>query len=406
MFDYDVIVVGCGPSGLMAAGELQRRGIDVAAIDVKVHLDKVYRAAAGFFLAEQDFNGDYIKNEPKGDKTLLTWERCGFSYLYPGKTLAIYKTHLVSNGGVIYTLTGLKKPFLHNFDPTTWVKGLYDEAEKAGVSFHPKTMLLHAREIPGGMEIDIRRDGRRSGTMTCRKLVACDGLSSRTAKSLGMNRDRPLMGRGPTVEYYMENVEAPFEEGDYGIFGWDNLGVPHGYVVMVPGLKGTRDYRVETIIPGDPAIINYNSMKFLLEKSHVAHWFKNAKILSKHTAVMEMYPAMKRPGQGGFEEYSDWWNHRALEMTNDLQKMAEYVKRFYFDQFVGADGVDRLFEIAKDHPFIVDEFNGNPYGFARTIIDHLLTLPGIKPEWREGLERMKVAGLQEVMALGLQSATR
>jgi hypothetical protein len=68
--------------------------------------------------------------------------------------------------------------------------------------------------------------------------------------------------------------------------------------------------------------------------------------------------------------------------------------------------VDRLFEIAKDHPFIVDEFNGNPYGFARTIIDHLLTLPGIKPEWREGLERMKVAGLQEVMALGLQSATR
>jgi flavin-dependent dehydrogenase len=178
------------------------------------------------------------------------------------------------------------------------------------------------------------------------------------------------MGRGPTVEYYMENVEAPFEEGDYGIFGWDNLGVPHGYVVMVPGLKGTRDYRVETIIPGDPAIINYNSMKFLLEKSHVAHWFKNAKILSKHTAVMEMYPAMKRPykgntiflgeaaamaeslyagatmcgymgavavekeflGQGGFEEYSDWWNHRALEMTNDLQKMAEYVKRFYFDQ--------------------------------------------------------------------------
>ena len=133
MFDYDVIVVGCGPAGLMAAGELQRRGIDVAAIDVKVHLDKVYRAAAGFFLAEQDFDGDYIRNEPKGDKTLLTWERCGFSYLYPGKTLAIYKSHLVSNGGVIYTLTGIKKPFLHNFDPTTWVKGLYDEADKAGL---------------------------------------------------------------------------------------------------------------------------------------------------------------------------------------------------------------------------------------------------------------------------------
>ena len=103
-------------------------------------------------------------------------------------------------------------------------------------------------------------------------------------------------------------------------------------------------------------------------------------------------------GEKGFEEYSDWWNHRAFEMTNDMQKMAEYVKRFFFDQFVGPEAMDRIFELAEKNPLIVDEFNGNPYGFAKTIINHLLSLPGIKPEWKEGLEKMKKASLPEVMA--------
>jgi flavin-dependent dehydrogenase len=433
MFDYDVIVVGCGPAGLMTAGELKRRGVDVGAIDIKVRLDKVYRSAAGFFFDEQNFNGDYIRNEPQGDKTLLTWERCGFSYLYPGKTIPINQSHMVSNGGKIYSMTARKKPFMHNLDPSTWVNGLYNEALKAGVSFHPRTMLLKARVILGGMEIEIRRDGRRTGTMTCRKLVACDGLSSRTAKSLGMNKNRPLLGRGPTVEYYMENVATPFDDGDVGIFGKDNLGMD-GYVVMVPGVGGKKSYRVETVIAGKPAVRNHTSMEHLIHKSTVREWFKNAKIICKHAAVMELYPAMKKPytgdtiflgdaaavaeslyagatmcgykgavaveeelsGQKGFEAYADWWNHRAFEMTNDSQKHAEYIKRFAFQRYLHPDAIDRLFELAGKNPLVVDEFNGNPYGFARTIINHLLTLPGIKSEWSEALQSLKMATLQDL----------
>ena len=35
MADYDVIVIGCGPAGMMACGELAKRGIKVLGIDKK-----------------------------------------------------------------------------------------------------------------------------------------------------------------------------------------------------------------------------------------------------------------------------------------------------------------------------------------------------------------------------------
>ncbi len=110
MFDYDVITVGCGPAGLMAGIELKRRGISVAGIDMKVRLDKNYRAAAGFLFDEQDFNNEHIRNEPRGDATLFTFTRAGFTFLYPGKTRPIYQSHLISNGGKVYTVTTRKKP--------------------------------------------------------------------------------------------------------------------------------------------------------------------------------------------------------------------------------------------------------------------------------------------------------
>jgi flavin-dependent dehydrogenase len=441
MFDYDVIVVGCGPAGLMACGELKRRGINVTGIDIKVRLDKNYRAAAGFLFDEQDFNGDYIQSMPQGNKTQFTFKKTGFSFLYPGKTIPIRKSHLISNGGKIYTITVRKKPFMRIMDPTIWLKGLYDEAVKAGVPFHTKTMLLNAREISGGMEIDIRRDGGRKDKMTCQKLVAADGLSSRIAKKLGMNKDRPLMGRGPTVEYLMENVETPFDDGDVGVFGSDNFGGGReGYLLLIPCLNGTKSYRIETAIFG-PAINNYNGLEYFIKESRFSHWFKNARIVSKDAALMEMYPAIKKPckgntiflgdaaamaeslytgatmcgykgalaiekelsGEKGFDEYTDWWNNSAFEMTNDLQKMAEYGKRFLFNSWMGSEVMDSLFELAEKSPFIVDEFKGSPYDFARSVIEHLQSLPGIKPEWKERLEGLKAASLADFEQLDAQS---
>ena len=250
-----------------------------------------------------------------------------------------------------------------------------------------------------------------------------------------MNRDRALMDRAPTVEYHMDNVETPFDDGDIGVFGKENLGMD-GYIVIVPGVNSDKEYRMETAVHG-PAINNYYAIEYFTKKSKFAPWFKNARILSTHAALMEMYPAMKKPytgntiflgdsaamaeslypgatasgymgalaiekefaGENGFEEYTHWWNNDSLEMTGDLQKMAEYAKRFLFNRWMGPDVMDALFKLAEKHPLIVDEFHGSPYDFARSVIEHLQSLPGIRPEWHKRLEELKAASLTDFIGI-------
>jgi len=79
MFDYDVMVVGCGPAGLMAAAELKEKGINVLGVDKKPRLDVNVRSASGFFIDGQEMNGEYIQLEPLKGKTRINFTKCGFS---------------------------------------------------------------------------------------------------------------------------------------------------------------------------------------------------------------------------------------------------------------------------------------------------------------------------------------
>jgi len=73
MFDYDVIVVGCGPAGLMAAAELKEKGINVLGVDKKPRLDENVRSASGFFIDGQEMNGEHIELEHLKGKTRINF---------------------------------------------------------------------------------------------------------------------------------------------------------------------------------------------------------------------------------------------------------------------------------------------------------------------------------------------
>lgn len=433
MVDYDVIVVGCGPAGLMAAAELKEKGINVLGVDKKPRLDKNIRSASGFFFDDQEMNGEYITLEPLKSKTKITYTKCGFSFEYSRPMEGIHHTHLIVNSGSHFQATSRKKPLYHIFNPTTWLSDRYKSAMKSGVPFMTSTLAIRAKEINGGVEVTLRTKGKTI-SKTCRKLIASDGLQSRITRALGLNKSRVFLMKGPTIEYEMVNVDCPLDRGDIFISGENNLGEPGG-VIAIPSPRGNGAYRLETMsaLPGKTA---YNMIEFFTKKSPFAKWFKKAEIVEKSGAIMEAYTPIKTPclgnilivgdaacyaeclyqgatmcgykaaqaieselkGKKGFEEYTDWWNS-TFEWNKDPKKMADYSKRVLFHRFFTSDEIDFLFDLSKKHPAIADEMDGGVYGYTDVLMDYFSSLPDVPDQLREKMKMIKEADMGKLAAV-------
>ena len=430
MFDYDVIVAGCGPAGLMAATELKEMGISVLGIDKKPRLDENVRSASGFFIDGQDMNGEFITLQPLNGKTKITYTKCGFSLEHSSPMEGIHHTHIISNSGSHFQATSRKKPLYHLFNPSTWLSDRYKRAKKSGVPFMTGTTFLRAKEISGGVELTLRTKGKTT-TKTCRKLIASDGLSSRIARTLGFNRDRICFGKGPTIEYEMINVDCPLDRGDMFATGENNLGAPGG-IIAIPSPRGKGAYRFETMsaLPGKTA---YDIIEFFMSKSPQAHWFKNAKIVEKSGAIVEIFTPIKTPyrgnillvgdsaafaeclyqgatmsgymaarsmvdelkGKNGFKDYTAWWNS-SFEWNSNPQRMADYVKRTLFLRFFTQEELDFLFALSKKHPAVVDEMDAGVFDYTNAVMDYFLTLPGVPSNLQEKMKTVKEADMAKI----------
>jgi len=435
MFDYDVIVVGCGPAGLMAAAELKEKGINVLGVDKKPRLDENVRSASGFFIDGQDMNGEYIQLEHLKGKTRVNYTKCGFTLEYSRPMEGIHHTHIICNTGKHLQATSRKKPLYHLFNPTTWLSDRYKRAKKLGVPFMTDTLAIRVKEITGGVEVHLRTKGKPA-TKTCRKLIASDGLQSRITRTLGLNRNRVCFGKGPTIEYEMINVDCPLDRGDMYFFGENNIGLSGGGgVIAVPSPRGKSAYRFETF-SAMPGKTSYQIIEFLTKKSPFTKWFKKAEIVEKSGAIVEIFTPLKTPylgnillvgdapcfaevlyqgatmcgymaaqamenelkGKHGFKEYTKWWND-SFEWNREPRRMADYLKRLMFPRFFTPDEIDFLFDLSKKHPMVVDEMEAGVYDYANGLMDYFAGLPEVPDQMKEKMKLVKEADMGKLSTL-------
>lgn len=427
MTDYDVIVVGCGPAGLYAATELKNKGVQVLGVDKKPDLTKNIRTASGYFIADQEMNGEFIRTEPLGKKTRVHYTRCGFSVDYSAPMEGIHNTHIVSQSGRHLQITSSKKPLFNIFEPQRWLNDRYRAAKQAGVPFATNTLALKVKEVQQGVAVTVRKDGKTS-TLTCRKLLASDGLQSRIAHFLGFNRTRAVYGKGPTIEYEMDGVELPFGRGDIFLFGQRNVGL-NAAIIIIPSMRGAKAYRIETMstLPGDNA---KKIIEFFTQKGALASWFKKAEIVDKTGAIVTIADPIKVPykghillvsdsaafgetlyqgatmcgymaakaaikelsGRNGFEEYTKWWN-TTFEWNRDPKRKADYTKRALLYRFLTPDELDLLFDLGAKKPLVAEELEANPYDYTNAIVDYFLTLAGLPQSLVAKLKQMRAADM-------------
>ena len=105
---YDLIVIGAGPAGLMAAQTAARGGLDILLIERKTNIASVRRTCVAGLITEPGCDGETVTVE--GDR--IIFHRNDFSIKYSGLWKDIKGYYFVSPGGFPMSPVPAGKPFL------------------------------------------------------------------------------------------------------------------------------------------------------------------------------------------------------------------------------------------------------------------------------------------------------
>ena len=169
---YDVIVIGAGPCGNMAALELAERGISVAVLDKRTNIgDKLCTGIIGRECAE----------------------------LFPPAPEHIHgearSATIVSPGGRRYRIER-KQTHAYIVNRVAYVNSVAERAQQVGAEYTLNTRVTDIRITDAHAEIDvIREDGRH--TYHCRVVILASGFGSPLLRMAGINagkHDEYLVG--------------------------------------------------------------------------------------------------------------------------------------------------------------------------------------------------------------------
>ena len=370
---YDVIIIGAGPAGLMAAKTAAENNLHVALIEKRKDITQWTRADCMMFYGlEGGFLGEDIKVEPGK----VFFPKNGFKVTYTGGLYPLYNWRVLSPGGHRIDFSS-DHPISTVFDKGILLKDLLGEVEKEGVSIFPGTLALKAENTNEGARVLIKEKSQEVW-LEGKKVIAADGTNSRITESVGLNKERPYMGRFKVVQYIMEGVANPYPNSWVQFYGKSIS--PFSPLHFLQTVYGERRQKLGSgrPAPGDPE----EDLKTLMNKTRYSSWFEKAEVVAKMGASIKAFMPLAIPvtgnvlaigdaaafaevenqgalmcgyraahailkelnGEGGINEYIDWWQ-KSFEFNNpDIQRIAQ---GFAINPFYEDEEIDYLFSLVE-----------------------------------------------------------
>ena len=314
--NYDVIVVGAGPAGLVAAKTAAESGFKVALLERKSDFTVVDRACgATLDSANEYLHHDLYACNPRDKR--LSFPAHGFSVKYDGPWTDLYSIHVCSPGGnQIEMGVAAEQKKKGNYGKITSIldkeillRGLLEEAKD------------HSVEVFSGVNVDkvtATDDGVTVGgsgqSFRGRYVIAADGINSPVARITGFNVGRTYYCQFRAITHYVSDVELPESDTAYNITGFID-GLPALAFVHRSASEGGYVFIVATLHPE----INFKAaVEYFTKEAFCAPWFKGAKILRTFSANANCYSHIDQPCKGRVLVTGDVGSTQELEITGAI----------------------------------------------------------------------------------------
>ena len=292
---YDLIIAGAGPAGLMAAVTAAQEGLDTAVIERKTNISAVKRSCCSALITEPGAHDEFVTLE----KDTIVFHRTDFSVPYDGPSIPLKQLIKFSPNGYKLVIKRNEDPVAIALNKEHLLEGLLNKAQRLGVKVLSGTLALKAENTADKATITVKQ-GDKVFEITARAAIAADGVNSRLAESLGLNKLRKNFGTMQVITYYLTDVECPYPPAWMVFVGKGHTPLGRGQLYCLP--KPQKEaYPVYELTYGQPAIDEsslQDSINWFMEKGTFSPWFKKARIIKRQSALLKFYTPIPLPLSG------------------------------------------------------------------------------------------------------------
>lgn len=294
---YDVVVIGAGPAGLLAARAIAENGFDVAVVERREKIEAIGRTCGQSLLPPNEYFFGNLFHYNRRDRRFC-FPNVGLSFPYSGAIKELYDWHLVSPGkNTIHfgypenyapPVPGMvKAPIALVYDKETMVQDLLSEAKKHNVEVFPNTEFTDITWA--GPEVITIAGGKQFRSSF---VIAADGTNSRAVQKLGYNHDRRHIANLYVKSFYVDGFKSPDgkEKILTGVGFVDDKPV---YIFCLPRPEGTAWNALFLTFEGDLDI--GAAADRLMQESQFADCFKNAKRAREFAAMEYIFTPVINP---------------------------------------------------------------------------------------------------------------